>query len=131
VQDRVVDMLRFIGSVGNMSLLTTVDYYYHKSHNKMVERGQECGMGIGGCNRLCPAVTGHRLVALFSLSVSIKDRSLHGPWSSHRLIIPSTYLLMGAERLVTLLSWAQSLFGPTDWSKHHIEAGPQVWGLGV
>jgi hypothetical protein len=61
-------------------------------------------MGIGGCNRLYPAATGHSLVALFYLSVSIKDRPLHGPWSSHRLIIPSTYLLMGAGRLVTLLS---------------------------
>jgi hypothetical protein len=80
----------------------------------MVTR-QGCGMGIGGCNRLCPVATGHSLVALFSLSVSIKDRSLYGPWSSHRLIIPNTYLLMGAERLVTLLSWAPTLFGPTDW----------------
>jgi hypothetical protein len=41
--------------------------------------GQGFGMGIGGCNRLCPAATGHSLVALFSLSVSIKDRLLHGP----------------------------------------------------
>jgi hypothetical protein len=72
-------------------------------------------MGIGGCNRLCPVVKGHSLVALFSLSVLIKDRPLHGPWSSHRLIIPSTYLLMGAGRLVTLLSWALTLFEPTDW----------------
>jgi hypothetical protein len=34
--------------------------------------GQRCGMGIGRCNRLCHAATGH-------LSMSIKDRSLHGP----------------------------------------------------
>jgi hypothetical protein len=66
--------------------------------------GQGYGMGIGGYNRLCPAAMGHSLVALFFLSVSIKDRSLHGPWSSHRFIIPNTYLLMGTERLVTLLS---------------------------
>jgi hypothetical protein len=77
--------------------------------------GQRVGMGIGGCNRLCPVATGHSLVALFSLSVSIKDHSLYGPWSSHRLIIPSTYLLMGARRLVALLSWASALFGSTDW----------------
>jgi hypothetical protein len=68
VQDRVVAMLTFIGSVGNLSLLTTGDYYYHNSHNKMVKRemvtGQGCGMGIGGCNRLCPVATGHSLVAL-------------------------------------------------------------------
>jgi hypothetical protein len=76
--------------------------------------GQGCGMGIGGCNRLCLAAMGHSLVTLFSLSVSIKDRSLHGPGSSYRLIIPSTYLLMGVRRLVTLLSWALALSEPTD-----------------
>jgi hypothetical protein len=37
------------------------------------------GMDIGGCNRWCSATMGHRLVALFFLSASIKDRSLHGP----------------------------------------------------
>jgi hypothetical protein len=77
VQDHVVAMLRLIGSMGNLSLLTTSDYYYHKSQNKNGEKemvtGQGCGMGIGGCNRLCPAATWHNLVALFSLSVSIKD----------------------------------------------------------
>jgi hypothetical protein len=76
--------------------------------------GQGFGIGIGGCNRLCSAVTGHSLVTLFSLSVLIKDRLLHRPWSSHRLIIPSTDLLMGAGRLVSLLSWAPARFGPTD-----------------
>jgi hypothetical protein len=111
-------LLRFIGSVGNLSLLTTGDYYYHESHNKnggkkmVTEQGY--GMGIGGCNRLCPVAMGHSLVALFSLSVSIKDRPLHGPWSSHRLIIPSTYLLMGERRFVTLLSGVPALSGLTD-----------------
>jgi hypothetical protein len=77
--------------------------------------GQEYGMGIDGCNRRCPAATGHSLVALFSLSVSIKDRPLHEPWSSHRFIILSTYLLMGAKRLVTPLSWVLALFRPINW----------------
>jgi hypothetical protein len=79
--------------------------------------GQGCDMGIGGCNRLCPATTGHSLVALFSLPMSIKDHSLHGPWSSHRFIILSTYLLMEVGRLVTLLLWALALFGPTGWRR--------------
>jgi hypothetical protein len=35
-------------------------------------------MGIGGCNRLCSVTIEHGLVALFSLSVSIEDRSLLG-----------------------------------------------------
>jgi hypothetical protein len=45
--------------------------------------------------------------------MSIKDHSLHGPWSSHRFIVPSIYLLMGAGRLVSLLSWVLALSGPT------------------
>ena len=40
---------------------------------------------------------GHGLVTLLSLSVSVKDRSLHkASWASQRFIIPSTYLCMGA-----------------------------------
>jgi hypothetical protein len=31
-------LFKFDGSIGNLSLLTTGDYYDHKSHNKMVER---------------------------------------------------------------------------------------------
>ena len=34
------------------------------------------GMGIGGCNRLCPTTNGLSLVTLFSQFVSIKDRPL-------------------------------------------------------
>jgi hypothetical protein len=73
----------------------------------------------------------------FVLPVSIKDRSLHVPWSSHRFIVPSIYLLMGAERLVSLLSLVPALFGPTfrvviyiglKKSKHHTEAQPTVLG---
>ena len=55
---RVAAMLRFFDSVDSLPLLTIGDYYYY-SHNKMVkgkmETRQGCGMGIGGCKRLCPA----------------------------------------------------------------------------
>jgi hypothetical protein len=44
--------------------------------------------------------------------MSIKDRSLHGPWSSHRFIVPGIYLLMGAGRLVSLLLWVPALSRP-------------------
>ena len=57
MQDRVAALLRFIGSVSNLSLLTIGDYYYH-SHDKIVkgkkETRQGYGTGIGGCNRSCP-----------------------------------------------------------------------------
>ena len=46
--------------MSNLPLLTIGDYYY--SHNKMMkgkmEIGQGYGMGIGGCNRLCPVTNG-------------------------------------------------------------------------
>jgi hypothetical protein len=38
MQDCVVALLRFDGSMGNLSLLTISDSYDHKFHNKMVER---------------------------------------------------------------------------------------------
>ena len=54
---RVAAMLRIFGSVSNLPLLTISDYYIY-SHDKMIkgkmETGQGYGMGIGGCNRLCP-----------------------------------------------------------------------------
>jgi hypothetical protein len=53
-----------------------------------------------------------RALVAFVRPVSIKDRSLHGPWSSHRFIVPSIYLLMGAGRLISLLSWVLALSRP-------------------
>ena len=41
-----------------------------------METGQGYGMGIGGCNKLCPTAMGLSLVTLFFLSVSIEDRPL-------------------------------------------------------
>ena len=64
--------------MSNLSLLIISDYYY--SHNKIMkgkmETGLGYGMGISGCNELCPAATRLSLVTLFFLSVSIKDRPL-------------------------------------------------------
>jgi hypothetical protein len=80
VQDHVVTLLRFIGSVSNLSLLVIGGYYYYNSHDKIMEGkmviGQGYGMSIGGCNRLRSAALRHGLVALFFLSVSIEDRPL-------------------------------------------------------
>jgi hypothetical protein len=80
VQDRVAALHRFIGSVSNLSLLSIGGYDYYNSHDKLMEEkmvtGQGYGMGFGGCCRLCSAAMRHGLVALFFLSVSIKDRPL-------------------------------------------------------
>ena len=46
--------------MSNLSLLT-IDYYNY-SRDKMMkgkmETGHEYGMGIGGCNKLCPVANG-------------------------------------------------------------------------
>ena len=46
--------------MSNLSLLTICHYNY--SHDKIMkekkEIGKEYGMGIGGCNKLCPAANG-------------------------------------------------------------------------
>ena len=52
-------------------------------------------VGVRGCV-LQP--TGHDSVTLFSLSVSIKDRSLHMTLGKSQIIVPSTYLGMGAGK---------------------------------
>ena len=72
-------MLRIFGSVSNLSLLIIGDYYnysHDKNDERKIEIRQGYGMGIGGCNELCPAATGLSLVTLFSMSVSIEDRPL-------------------------------------------------------
>jgi hypothetical protein len=105
---------------------------------KEMETGQGYGMAIGGCSRLCPAATRHSLVALFSLSVSIKDRSLHWIPSQVTDILSRAHTCLW-EREGSLLSchrlWVfpdRLIRGGDRWKfKHHIETGPQVWELGV
>ena len=68
-------------------------------------------VGVRGC---VVVDAGHGLVTLLSLSMSIKDRSLHkASWESHRLIIPSTYLCMGAWKTCSSLVADPALSGPT------------------
>ena len=91
-------------------------------------------VGVRGCV-LRPI--GHRSVTLFSLSVSIKDRSLHMTLGKSQIIVPSTYLGMGAGKTRCSLVVDPALFGPTDWrrgwwrSLHRTESGTQRRGLGV
>ena len=47
-----------------------------KMMKEKMETGQGYGMGIAGCNELCPAIIGLSLVTLFSLSMSIDDHPL-------------------------------------------------------
>ena len=75
---RVAAMLRFFGSVSNLSLLIIGDYYY--SYSKMMKRkwkpDRDMAWVIGGCHKLCPTAMGLSMVTLFSLSMSIENRPL-------------------------------------------------------
>ena len=83
--------------------------------------------------------TGHGLVTLLSLSVSIKDRSLHKPSRQVTDLLSRAHTFVWAlERLVALLSWVLALSGPTVrvsfwWrsSLHRTESGTQERGLRV
>ena len=107
--------------MSNLPLLTIGDYYYH-SHDKMVKSKWRPGMdmvwvfvGVIGC---VPRPTGLSLVTVFFMFVLIKDRPLL--WMVVRSIL-STYLLMGAGRLITFLSWVLALSGPIDWRRGKVK----------
>ena len=65
--------------------------------------------------RSCVTVdAGHGLVTLFSLSMSVKDRSLHKPSRQVIDLLSRAHTYVWAlGRLVALLSWVPALFGPT------------------
>ena len=63
--------------------------------------GQGYGLSIGGCKRLCPEATGHSLVTLLSLSVSVKDRPLHKTLDKSWTYYPEH--ILGYGRLEDLL----------------------------
>jgi hypothetical protein len=71
-------------------------------------------MGIDGCNKLCPVVMGHSWVALFPCPCQLRTVRCMDPGQVIDFFIPSTYLLIGAGRLVTLLSWGLALSRPTE-----------------
>jgi hypothetical protein len=94
-------------------------------------------MGIGECNRLCPAAMGHSLVALFSCvcrlstvrcmdSGQVTDllsRAHIWLWEREGLLLSCHGLWLFPDRLIG---------GEDRWRfNHRIEAGSQVWGLGV
>ena len=109
------------------------------TYDKMVERKMVTEQGYGwvlvGVKGCVLRPTGHSSVTFFSLFVSIKDRSLHkASWASHRFIVPSAYLGMGAGKTCCSLVADPALSRPTDgkrrwWrSLHHTESGTQDVG---
>jgi len=92
-------------------------------------------VGIKGCV-LRP--TRHSLVTLFSLSVSVKDRSLHWVLSQSQIYYPEHILVYGRMEGLLLSYRGFRLFsGSTDWrrgwwrSKHRTEFETQERGLRV
>ena len=103
--------------------------------------GQGYGMGIGGCDELCPGALGHSLGCIVSLSESIKDRSLLISSLVTELLIPCTYWGMGARKTCyspvgSSGSIGSGLFGGGDggglsttagWSPRGGRLRVQVW----
>ena len=92
-------------------------------------------VGVRGC---VAVDAGHGLVTLLSLSVSIKDRSLHKTLGKSQTYYPEHILVCG--RLEDLLlscrgsgSFWTDYQGLFWWrrSLHRTESGTQGWGLGV
>ena len=112
------------------------------THDKMVERKWWLGrdmvwelVGVRGCV-LWP--TGHSLVTLFPYLCWLRTGHYISLEASHRFIIPSTYLCMGAWKTCCSLIADPALSGPTVrvcfwWrrSLHRTESGTQGRGLGV
>ena len=97
---RVATILRIFGSVSNLPLLIIGDYYYH-SYDKMVKEKWRPSrdmvrvlVGVRGC---VPRPTGHSLVTLFSLSVSVKDRSLYWILVRSQTYYPEHILIYGSR----------------------------------
>jgi hypothetical protein len=85
--------------VSNLSLLTIGGYYYYYTNDEMMEKemvtGQGYGMGIGGCNRLCPAATGHSLVALFPCPCRLRTVRCTGSPVKSQIYYPEHILADG------------------------------------
>jgi hypothetical protein len=98
---------------------------------------QGCGMGIIGYNRWCSMATGHRLVALFPCPRRLRTVRCLDPGQVTDLLFRAHTCLWEREGLLLschgLRLFSDQLSGGGDrWrSKHRIEAGPQVWELGV
>ena len=89
-------------------------------------------VGVGGCV-LRP--TRHSLVTLFPCLCQLRTGRCISLEASHRFIIPSTYLGMGAGKTRCSLVVDPALSRPTDWrrgwwrSLHRTESGTQERGL--
>ena len=79
-----------------------------------MEIGQGCGFGIGGCEGLCPTANRTWPGYTFSLSVSIKDLSLHMTLGKSQIYCPECILGYG-RRKDLLLSCRGSGSFQTDY----------------
>ena len=93
-------------------------------------------VGVRGC---VLRLMRHSLVTLFSLSMSVKDRSLHKPSRQVTDLLSRAHTrVLALGRLVALLSrirlFSDRLLGFLFWwrrSLHRTKTGTQGWGLGV
>jgi hypothetical protein len=76
--------------------------------------GQGYGMGVGGCNKLCPTATRLSLVTLSSLSVSTEDHPLLWMEVRSQIYYPDYILAYGSGKTRCSLVMGFGSFW-TDW----------------
>ena len=106
-------MLRIFGSVSNLPLLKIDDYYYY-SYDKMVKGkwrpGRDMGWILVGVRSCVLRPTGHSLVTLFPCLCWLRTDRCISLEASHRFIIPSIYLGMGAGKTCYSLVMGSGIF---------------------
>ena len=115
--DRSREITCHSGEIGKI-LLFLLSYYYHMEYIYQDDNWRPCGMVLGIQTWL--GIRASLGLHLFRLC-RLRTVRCYGWQSGHRLIILSTYLLMGAGRLVTLLSQVLALFGSTNWRRRKVE----------
>ena len=87
---------------------------YKNGGNENGDRGRDMVWVLAGVRGCVTVDTGHGLVTLLSLSVSVKNRSLHKPLRQVTDLLSWAHTWVWAlGRLVALLSWVLALSGPT------------------
>jgi hypothetical protein len=142
VQDRVTALLRFIGSVSNLSLLTVGGYYYYyNSRDKMMEKKlwprRYMVWVLVGVVSCVPRPRGIAWLHCFPYLCRLRTIRCIDPDQvtdllsrTHTRLWKWEGLLLFCHRLRLFLD--RLIGGGDRWrSKHQFEAEPQVWGLGV
>jgi hypothetical protein len=78
---------------------------------------QGCGMGIGGCSKLCPVAAGPNWVALFPYLCQLRTVCCMDPGQVIDLLSRVHTCLWEWEGLLLSCHGLRLFFGPTNWKR--------------